>query len=467
MPTRPRRSCAARSRCATTIRRRSSSSRKALAQLGRTDEAIAQINDALKIDPKRVDFRSSSRARIRARAATTKRSQPTTKLLALPDVPLIVARNAGRFFARRGSSSASRADQEGRRAGRADPRGRARERGRPVPQGRRPDHGQASTTRRASPDEGARYRSGAQYLDALGRAYESAASTNDTKFIEGARFAYERATKADPKLFNPLLGQGRMLVAQQRLRGRAQAAARSRRARREQQRVMYWIGRRVLRRCATTTPQHAKTAAQWLEAALHKGQPELRSSSAPTPRLASASSTTISTSRPRTPPRARARDAARRGDREADRQRRPTWLTETYYTLGDKYGDVNNQAAQKRAWQRYVDRKPKRRDARSSPSSERTRNVAADATDSRVSYARRPCWNASTSSVAPRSRGLLRQRAAREQGRAADAARRASRSSSRRAPDASSARTSRSCSTRPRTPTRKRSSSTASTACAA
>jgi hypothetical protein len=36
----------------------------------------------------------------------------------------------------------------------------------------------------------------------------------------------------------------------------------------------------------------------------------------------------------------------------------PPWLTELYYDLGDLYSGLNNPVAQKRAWQRYVDRKP-------------------------------------------------------------------------------------------------------------
>jgi tetratricopeptide (TPR) repeat protein len=53
-----------------------------------------------------------------------------------------------------------------------------------------------------------------QYLDAQGRAGEaSAIAMGDTKYYELALRAYEHAAAADPKLFNPLAGQGRVFIA--------------------------------------------------------------------------------------------------------------------------------------------------------------------------------------------------------------------------------------------------------------
>src|SRR5262249_45426445 len=58
------------------------------------------------------------------------------------------------------------------------------------------------------------YDAQAQYFDGLGRAAEALWTQNqDSRFLEDALRAYAHATELDAKMFNPLLGQGRLLVA--------------------------------------------------------------------------------------------------------------------------------------------------------------------------------------------------------------------------------------------------------------
>ena len=51
--------------------------------------------------------------------------------------------------------------------------------------------------------------------------------------------------------------------------------------------------------------------------------------------------------------------ATRLGTEEEAQGKTLDWLTEAFYTLGDQYMLVHNESGAKRAWQKYVDRKPK------------------------------------------------------------------------------------------------------------
>ncbi|HSD90476.1 MAG TPA: tetratricopeptide repeat protein, partial [Kofleriaceae bacterium] len=256
---------------------------KALSALGRTDEAIVQIQAALKIDPNRIGYALELALTYQAAGRDGDAIAAFEKLLAMPDVPLTVRSNAGRFFAKKALLDRKPELMDKAVAQAApilkeepdNPAGLYLKAESLIKAGKFDEAAPVLTKATdADPD--------AQYLDALGRANEGRlVQSKDSKYIEAARSAYERASKADPKLVHALVGQGHMLV----MRGGSEhydqalkpliAAEQLDKTSSE---IMYWMGMAYYGLRTTACPrrcEHAKAAALWLEAALHKGQPEL------------------------------------------------------------------------------------------------------------------------------------------------------------------------------------------------
>src|SRR5690606_11748137 len=111
----------------------------------------------------------------------------------------------------------------------------------------------------------------AQYLDALGRAFEgSVADSGDTKWIESARHAYERATKADPKQFHPQLGLGRAPHQLGKFDEAIPPLSVASQLDKSNPDVMYQMGLAFFG-VRHQSPTHKKTAVDWLESALKRG----------------------------------------------------------------------------------------------------------------------------------------------------------------------------------------------------
>ena len=329
---------------------------KALSALGRTDEAIDQINNAIKLEPKRVDFRLELARTYQNAKRDDEAIKAYDELLALPDVPPIVRANAGRFFVKKGllerkpeliQKGAAQAqpilDVEPESAAGLYLKGEGL-----ILQKKYDDAAPALTKATDLDPE-------AQYLDALGRSLEGRI-VNDTKFIEGARVAYERAGKTDPKLAHALLGQGHMLVEQRHYEEALKPLLSAKQLDNDNSEIEYWTGMAYFG-LRSQSKQHAATAALWLEAS-KKGQPQL-------------------------PLQLRAEAAYRLGQLYVDTNKAqaaaanfllgtelgeelekqagitPDWLTESYYDLGALYRDMSNYPAQKRAWERYLARNPK------------------------------------------------------------------------------------------------------------
>jgi tetratricopeptide (TPR) repeat protein len=220
----------------------------------------------------------------------------------------------------------------------------------------------------------------AQYLDALGRTLEARwKKSNDGKFIESARAAYERAAKADPKLFPAMAGQGRMLVA---LRNWEQAINVLKEAAKLDptnsdvmlSMALAYYGMR------NSGKDYKKTSAQWFESAL-KAHPEV-----PLKERADAwnklttlyEDADINKIRDAIRAHENAIHAGEQIEKEFGATASPPWLTDSYYYLGDLYYRTNNPAAQKKMFLKYVDRNP--------PKSERLKRVNNDLATSLQRY---------------------------------------------------------------------------------
>ena len=102
---------------------------------------------------------------------------------------------------------------------------------------------------------------------------------------------------------------------------------------------------------------HKKTAADWLEAAL-KNKPELSLDERANAYF-SLGQLYIDLNKAANAANAMEKATGLAEQLQRDTGKTPDWLVETYYELGDMYYRLGNKSAQKRAWQRYVDSKPK------------------------------------------------------------------------------------------------------------
>lgn len=334
---------------------------KALSALGRTDDAVEQIKNAIKLDPNRMDFKLELALIYQRAGRDDEAIKAYDELLKLPDVPLIVRANAGRFFVKKGlldrkPELIEKGAAQSEPILSVEPENAAGLylKGEGLLLKNKPDEAAPALTKATDIDPEA------QYLDALGRAME-ARIASDSKFIEGARVAYERATKADPKLAHALLGLGHMWVLQGHHKEALAPLLAAKNIDGNNSELQYWTGESYY---GTRNDSDANTkateagAALWLEAALHKGKPEL-----PLDLRADAARRLgqIYFDLNKGPLAAANYQLATELGEELENQKgiTPTWLTESYYDLGALYRDLGNYSAQKRAYIRYLDRKPK------------------------------------------------------------------------------------------------------------
>ncbi|HUS29466.1 MAG TPA: tetratricopeptide repeat protein [Kofleriaceae bacterium] len=332
----------------------------ALSQLGRTDEALEQIQSAIKLDGKRVDFQLQLALTFQNAGRDAQAIEAYDKLLAMPDAPIIVRANAGKYFAKKGLLDRN-LDLIKKGAVQSEPILKAEPenaaglylKGEGLIQTGKFDEATPVLTKASDIDPDA------QYLDALGRAYEGRIES-DKKFIEAARNAYDRASKADPKLVHAMVGQGAMLVRQthydQALKPLLAAIALDR----TNSEIQFWIGEAYYG-LRNVDKDYAKTGAQWLDTAVHKGVPEL-----PIERRAEAAhdlGTLYDEKLNNAAGCAAAWELAQslgeqiiKDKGEAPALEKMRWFVEGYYYLGDTYAKMNNPVAQKKAWLKYLER---------------------------------------------------------------------------------------------------------------
>jgi tetratricopeptide (TPR) repeat protein len=342
-------------RRATTLREKDPESKlqlaKALLALGRVDEAISQLKEALELDPKRQDVALELARTYQLHGKDTEAMAAYDKLLADPAVPLVVRSSAGRWFATKGARDKAAAQADAILAVEPENAAGLYLKGEGLMLGNKWDEARSVLTKASDSDPDA------QYFDALGRAFEgSFKQSGDTKYIESARYAYERAAKTDPKLFHAQLGLGHMLVESGKWEEAIKALTQASSLDKSNSETEYWMGLAFFG-VRNQSPAHRKTAADWLEASM-KGQPplpaELRADAYW--RLGQ-----LYVDLNKAGDAARTMEAATKMGEEQEKQtgKGPAWLTELYFDLGDMYYKLNNKPAQKRAFQRYVDRKPK------------------------------------------------------------------------------------------------------------
>jgi tetratricopeptide (TPR) repeat protein len=342
-------------RRATTLREKDPEAKlqlaKALSALTRVDDAIAQLKEALAIDPKRQDVALELARTYQLSGKDTEAMAAYDKLLADPVVPLVVRSNAGRWFATKGALAKAAAQGDAILAIEPENAAGLYLKGEGLMISNKWDEARSVLTKASDTDPDA------QYFDALGRAFEgSLKQSEDTKYVESARYAYERAAKTDPKLFHAQLGLGHMLVASGKYDAAIEPLKTASSLDKSNSEVMYWMGLAYFG-LRNQSAVHRKTAADWLEDAM-RSQPQL-----PVDLRADGywRMGQLYVDLNKAGNAVTSMEHATQLGEEIEKQtgKSPSWLTELYYDLGDLYQGLNNPVAQKRAWQRYVDRKPK------------------------------------------------------------------------------------------------------------
>ena len=315
----------------------------------KTDDALAQLTAAQQLDGTRIDIALELARTYQSAGRHDEAIAAYDKLLGAEDVPSVVRVKAGRYFAERGLVDKAAAQAEPILAAEPENPGGLYLKAEGLLQADKPEEAAPILVKASDLDPDA------QYLDALGRALEGQLrKSKDTKYIEGARFAYERASKADPTMFHPWLGQGRMLVARRDWEPAINALQQASSLNKDHPEVRYYMG--VAYHGLRANPKYRGAAAGWLESAL-KARPELdialRAEAAYMLGQLYADLNKLAD-------QARSLATATRLGEDIEKQTgvAPPWLTESYYDLGDCYYKQGNPSAQKRAFQRFVDRKP-------------------------------------------------------------------------------------------------------------
>jgi predicted Zn-dependent protease len=316
---------------------------KALAKLGKTDEAAEQLKAARSLDPTRSDIDLELARTFEAAGRVKDATEAYNKLLANKDAPLLPRVYAGKFFARQGDLAKATAQADPILALDADNAAGHYLKGEGLLAAGKLDDARTELTRASSTEQDV------QYLDALGRADEaSLAVTKDPKFQEQAIHDYTNAADRDPTWFNPWAGLSRAHVARHEFTKAVEELSHAWKIK-EDPEIAYNFGLAY----ATLGPK--PTAIGWLETSA---------------RLDSKRADTwyqlgvLYQDSNRRGDDHRMIDALEKATRlgledEAKGNTPPDWLTEAFYTLGDQYMLVHNESGAKRAWMKYVDRKPR------------------------------------------------------------------------------------------------------------
>jgi tetratricopeptide (TPR) repeat protein len=319
---------------------------KALAKRGTTDEAIAELQKAIELDPKRSEIGLELARTYEAAGRAAEAGALYGKLLVAANDPSIELRaRAGRLFAR--TNQIEKAAEQGAKILAIEP-------GHPAGlylkaegllASDRIEEARKLFTQAADADPDP------QYLDGQGRAAEADAVKNtNTAAQDAALRAYMAATAADaaahdkhPTMVNPLAGLGRLYVLRHEAAKAAQPLLDAYQLKADAE-VAYNLGLTYIEL------QQDPTAILWLQRSL-----ELRPHAE-----ASWSLGQLYANHNQVRQAAAALETATRLAmiEEKKTAKLVPWLTEALYKLGRVQKDVPNDAAARAAWEKYVARRP-------------------------------------------------------------------------------------------------------------
>ena len=312
---------------------------KALARLGKPDEAIVGLKKAVELAPDRAEIGLELARTYEIASNDTEAETLYGKLVAAPDPSIEIRARAGRFFARRGDLK--RASEQSVKILAVDPQHPAglylRGEGL-LGEGKYDDarklFGQAVTADRDP-----------QYLDAQGRAAELvAAQTGDTKMQDAALLAYMGAVELAPAMFNSHAGLGRLYINRREAAKAVPPLLAAAKLRPSDGDVAYLIG------LAYKELQQSGAAIEWFkrattlkpnpDAGWHLGQLYLDTNKGALAAGALATATRLALAS------------------EKQTGKPVPWLTEALHRLGRAYLDTNNNAGARDAFNLYIGRNP-------------------------------------------------------------------------------------------------------------
>ena len=315
---------------------------KALTTQGLTSEALTQLTAAHAIDKTRADVALELAVTYEAAGRDDDAQAAYTALLAAKDVSTAARARAGRYFARHGDIKSATAQADTILAAEPDnPAGHfLKGIGELADQKLEEARKDLAAAVDSDPDP--------QYLDAQGHAAEQSA-TEDSKYYDLAKRAYERATQADPKLFDAFFGLGRVQLATKDFDKAVAPLEAANRLQPSNGEVMFDLG------TAARALGQTKAALPWFAAAT-KATPDRAEAwwelaqIYQDPLINEAKKAADTMSR-----------ATRLGaEVEKKTGKRLDWLTEAYYQLGNLYQlpALYNVPAARDAWSKYVSRDP-------------------------------------------------------------------------------------------------------------
>jgi len=312
---------------------------KALAKLTRTDDALAQLTAAQKIDGAQVDIALEIASTLEGAQRNDEAAAAYSRLLDAKDPPVQARVRAGRFLARHGR--VAEAAKQGEPILAAEPENAAGHylKGEGLILAGRLDDARKELTLATDGDPDP------QYLDAQGRAAEAtaAASGDSTKYDLALR-AYERAILADPGMFNSQAGTGRIYVRRREWTKALPPLLAANKLNPSDADVMYNVG------ISQRNQGQNATAAQWLvDASRNKPTAEAYW------QLAQIYNDTSDGRK--------AEDALVHATKLATESETRTgakydWLNDAYYMLGQTEYALHNYPAAKSAYQLFVSRAP-------------------------------------------------------------------------------------------------------------
>jgi tetratricopeptide (TPR) repeat protein len=313
---------------------------EALRLQNKQDEALATLEKAWDLDPKRIDLGVELARGFEAAGRDANAGALYKKLVEIPNVSIDVRIRAGRFFARTGDMESTRKQAEEILA--AEPGNAAglflRAEGLLA-------DGQLDEARRMY-QQAADTEQEAQYLDGLGRASEAEATkSGDTARRDEALRAYILASDKDPRMLNPRLGRGRLHLARLEHAKAVEACQEALALAPNEPSIPYCVGMGY-----AGLKNNAK-AVEWLSRAVRarpmadayyelgtiyidKGGRESEAANALT----------------------RATELGVKQEREIGTN--VPWLTQAYYLLGDVSGSLSRRREECRAYKAFLERRP-------------------------------------------------------------------------------------------------------------
>jgi tetratricopeptide (TPR) repeat protein len=312
---------------------------KALARLGKPDEAIVGLKKAVELAPARAEIGLELARTYEVAGNDNEADTLYGKLVATPEPSLELRARAGRFFARRGDLK--RAGEQAVKILAVDPQHPA---GLYLKGEGLLGEGKYDDARKLF-GQAASFDRDPQYLDAQGRAAELvAAQTGDTKMQDAAILAYQGAAELAPTMFNPHAGQGRLYINRREASKAVAPLLVAAKLRPADGDVAYLMG------LAYKDLQQQTAAIEWLKRAIslkpsadagwHLGQLYLEANKGALGASALAAATRLAL------------------DSEKQTGKPISWLTEALHRLGRAYLDLNNNAGAKDAFNLYIGRNP-------------------------------------------------------------------------------------------------------------